>query len=324
MTSRKLLLLIGLTVLVFVGLGGYGDFREVGTRLARFPVTHLAVALGLAAINFGLRFCRWAYFLRILRIDVPAPVSVLIFLSGLALSVTPGKAGELIKSYLLRDRTDVPVSASAPVVVMERLTDVVSVVLLALVGLVLLPRPVVAVLLAVLVLCGVAIGLLATRRGDRVLELPVLRRWRDELRTSQEGMRRLAAPSVIGVAVLLGALAWLSEGVALWVILKGLDAQVSMARAVPVYAAATLVGAVSAMPGGLVGTEGTMVALLQQGGIGRGASSVATLIVRLVTLWFAVAIGLVAMLCLNRIRGVPATSSPAGDQDGRVYQAPGE
>ena len=324
MTSRKLLLLIGLAVLVFVGLSGYGDFREVGARLARFPVTHLAVALGLAALNYGLRFCRWAYYLRVLKIDVPIAVSVLVFLSGLALSVTPGKAGELLKSYLLRDRTNVPVLASAPVVLMERLTDVVSVVLLGLVGLVLLPLPVVVVLLGALVLCVVAIGLFTTRRGDRVFELPVLRRWRDELRTSQEGMRRLAAPSVMAVAVLLGALAWLSEGVALWVILSGLDAQISMARAVPVYAASTLVGAASAMPGGLVGTEGTMVALLQQSGVGRGAASVATLIVRLATLWFAVAVGLVAMLWLSKIKAVPVISPPAGDQDGRVYQAPGE
>ncbi len=104
------------------------------------------------------------------------------------------------------------------------------------------------------------------------------------------------------VAVILGAGAWFSEGLAFWVILEGLDAQVPLLQALPIYAAATLVGAVSALPGGLVGTEGSMLALLQQSGISRGVATAGTLLVRLVTLWFAVALGLAALLCLNRLR----------------------
>ena len=45
------------------------------------------------------------------------------------------------------------------------------------------------------------------------------------------------------VAVILGVGAWFSEGLALWVILEGLNAEVPLLRAVPIYAAATLVGA---------------------------------------------------------------------------------
>ncbi len=135
MISKRLLLLVILTAIVFAGLVGYGDFRDIGGQLSRFPSTHLADALGMAAINYGLRFLRWYYYLRILKIDLPIGTNLLVFLSGLAMSITPGKAGELVKCYLIRDRTGVAVAASAPVVVMERVTDVVSVVLLALLGL---------------------------------------------------------------------------------------------------------------------------------------------------------------------------------------------
>ncbi|SVC46655.1 uncharacterized protein METZ01_LOCUS299509, partial [marine metagenome] len=86
-----------------------------------------------------------------------------------------------------------------------------------------------------------------------------------------------------------------------WVILKGLGSDIDLVRALPIYAAATLVGAVTALPGGLVGTEGSMLAFLQQSGVSKVGASAGTVLVRLVTLWFAVAVGLVALLALRRV-----------------------
>ena len=322
MTGKKLLLLIFLTVLVFVGLISYGDFQEIGSQLASFPVTYLIAAIALAALNYLLRFFRWAFYLRVLHIRVPFGLSILVFLSGLAMSITPGKMGELLKSYLLRDRANVPVATSAPVVLMERLTDVVSVVLLGLTGLVLLPLIVSLTLVMVLLLCGGVMLLATSRQSDRLVRLPVLRRWEISIRTSREGLRVLAQPKMVLVAVALGALAWLSEGVALWVILQGLDADVTAGRALPIYAAATLVGAISTLPGGLVGTEGSMVALLQQTEVAKAVASAGTLLVRLVTLWFAVAVGLVSLLCLHRLQPTWVATPASGEADAPVLQSP--
>lgn len=312
MTGRRLFLLALLTLLVLVGLASYGSFPDMGRQLASFSMTHLMAALALAVLNYLLRFLRWAFYLRVLHIRVPFGLSALVFLSGLAMSVTPGKVGELLKSYLLRDRARIPVATSAPVVLMERLTDLVSVVLLALTGMALLPLPVVLVLVAVLLLGGGGMWVVASRRGDRLFRLPYLRRWDRAIQASREGLRALTRPQVVLVAVALGTLAWLSEGVALWVIVQGLDAEIALPRALPIYAAATLVGAISALPGGLVGTEGSMVVLLQQAGVTRAGASAGTLLVRLVTLWFAVVIGLVALAWLHRRQRVAAASSPGG------------
>ena len=300
MTGKKLFLLILLAVLVFIGLAGYGDFREVGHRIATFPVPYLLIAIGLAALNYFLRFLRWAFYLKVLKIEVPLRTSLLVFLSGLALSLTPGKVGELLKSYLLRSRTGTPVSVSAPIVAMERLTDVAAVVLVGLTGMALLPTSIQWVLGGVLVLCGAMTLFIASRRSQLLFELPVIRRWKRQFQVSQEGLRLLTRPGPMVVAVGLGTLAWLSEGVAFWLILQGLTAEVHLFWSLPIYASATIVGAISTLPGGLVGTEGTMLALLHQAGVERGAASAATLLVRLVTLWFAVGIGLLALGWLIR------------------------
>ena len=105
MTSKTLLLLVVFSGLVAVGLIGYGDFRETFRQLVNFPVTHLFAALALALLNYFLRFVRWTYYLNVVEINIPLAPSALVFLSGLAMSITPGKMGEVLKCYLLRDRT---------------------------------------------------------------------------------------------------------------------------------------------------------------------------------------------------------------------------
>jgi len=308
--SRKWLLLAVVTVGVFVAVVGYGDFGGTIDEIGKLPVHYLFAALGLASVNFLLRFLRWAFFLRVLKIDVPAGVSALVFLSGLAMSITPGKAGELVKCYLLNSRTGVPVGRSAPVVVMERLTDVISVIILGLMGFALLPAPVVAVLAVALVVSVAGLMFLVSRRASWLAGLPMLSRWSSLLRDSQEGFRELAAPRVLTVGVIIGVVAWFAEGLALWVILKGIGSDIALARALPIYAAATLAGAVTALPGGLVGTEGSMLALLQQSGVARAGASAGTVLVRLVTLWFAVAVGLAALLALRRVPVIDKEINP--------------
>ncbi len=288
-------------MVVFVALVGYGDFGDTVEEIGSLPVGYLFAGLGLASSNCLLRFLRWAFYLRVLKIDAPVHVSALVFLSGLAMSVTPGKAGELVKCYLLNGRTGVPVSRSAPVVVMERLTDVISVIILGLTGFALLPTPIIVVLAVALAASVVGLMFAVSRQASRLTGLPILSRWSELLRDSQEGFKELAAARVMVVGVVIGAVAWFAEALALWVILKGLGSDIDLVRALPIYAAATLVGAVTALPGGLVGTEGSMLAFLQQSGVSKVGASAGTVLVRLVTLWFAVAVGLVALLALRRV-----------------------
>ena len=317
--GRKLLLLAFLVCLVFAGVAGYGDFQEVWRRMSQFPPVYLLWAFGLALINYILRFLRWALYLRILRINVPFPVSLLVFLGGLAMTITPGKVGELVKCYLLRDRARVPVATSVPLVLMERVTDLVSVVLMGLVGLFLLPPLLSTSLSLALAVVAATLYMLSTRHADRAVRLPFVRRWQEEIREARQGIRALSRPWPMAAALTLGLVSWVSEGVALWIVLKGLGNDVSVLLSLPVYAGSVLVGAATTLPGGLLGTEGAMVAILQQIGAERDVAAAGTLIVRVATLWFAVAVGLGALGILHWLLPVrDVNGSIKGDSEDRA------
>jgi len=65
---------------------------------------------------------------------VTAGHSFLIFLAGFSLTVTPGKLGEAVKALLLRESHGIPAARTAPIVIAERFTDLVGLLLLACVG----------------------------------------------------------------------------------------------------------------------------------------------------------------------------------------------
>lgn len=66
-----------------------------------------------------------------------------------------------------------------------------------------------------------------------------------------------------------------------------------------IYGLAISIGALSFLPGGLGGTEATMIFLLGVTGASVADAGAATILLRLATLWFAVLIGIVATVGLR-------------------------
>ena len=98
------------------------------------------------------------------------------------------------------------------------------------------------------------------------------------------------------VGLFLGLLAWAAEGYGLYIVLERMGADVPIYLAAGIYGVSVLAGAVSFVPGGLGGTELVMRSLLIVAGVDAPVAVSAVIICRLATLWFAVAIGLVAVV----------------------------
>src|SRR5678816_4445303 len=85
-------------VAIYVGFSIWADVGRVGEALRAFQWRYLLAACLLAAGNYAIRFGRWQYYLRVLGIRIETRDSLLVFLAGFALTVTPGKLGEAVKA----------------------------------------------------------------------------------------------------------------------------------------------------------------------------------------------------------------------------------
>ena len=315
MKASSILLVTALAVIIFGGLLLYGDVQKVRTELVAFPWWLLLPSLALAFGNYVIRFFKWHFFLRVLNIKIGPRISAEVFFSGLAMAITPGKVGELLKAYLLLKTSNVPMSDTVPVVVAERLTDLLSLVILAGFGTVGFAYGI-DILVIALAMCAVVIGLTLWTPGFRfcvelACRIRPLRRHRQTLLDLQSAMARLVGPWPLLVGTVLSVAAWGAECMAFYVVFQGVGTEPTLNQAAFIYSLGTLAGAVSMLPGGLVATEAGMVAMLV--GLMALATSAQAVtgvfIVRLCTLWFAVPVGLLGLMAIKKRLGLATSRS---------------
>ncbi len=299
-------LLLGFTVIIL--LVAFADVGRLRENLARFRWEYLPLVIGLTLFNYALRFAKWEFYLRQIGAKVERLDSAAIFASGFTMVLTPGKVGEFLKSYLLAQVSDTPISQSAPVVVAERLTDGMAMVLLATAGLIVyrLGQEVIFVVALLLLALVVMVeyrplALLLLRWGQG---LPLISRLARELDNLYESTYALLTPRNLLWAVLLGFLSWGSECVAFYLVLAGLglpETPSLLLQASFIFASSAILGAVSFVPGGLGVADASLAGLtLFLTGASRSLSVAASLLIRLSTLWFGATLGLVALFLFRK------------------------
>jgi uncharacterized membrane protein YbhN (UPF0104 family) len=305
--TRRLLGAMLFGVVIYGGFALWQGLGKMGDELGRFAWGSFVAACGLALGNYLLRWLKWEFYLARLGVrGVGGVDSLLTFLSGFVLTVTPGKVGEVFKSLVLFDTHRVPVERTAPIVVAERLTDVIGVVFLIVLGSMGFRGGLVWAGLGALAV-GSVLAIVASKRAAHAI-IGLIERLPGpfvgigpKLDAAYESLATLVKPSNLVVPTLLSIAAWSLECAALWVILRGLGQTTGFGLAMFFYATSTLAGALVPVPGGLGVTETSLQGQLQElGHVAPAASTAAMILVRFATLWFAVLVGFLALSMLKR------------------------
>jgi uncharacterized protein (TIRG00374 family) len=303
--------LLGLAVVVVLGL--LSDIGQVGQSFSSFAWATLPAILGFTALNYVLRWLKWDYYLRRMRMSqgVGYADSGLLFTSGMLMAVTPGKVGEVLKSYLLKRLNGTAISASAPIVLAERVTDGLAMLLLMGFGLTLYAPARPAFYLLVML---TAIGLLvlqSRRLFEQIIGMieraPLGKRIGPRLMTAYLSMKELLSWRVLLISTMISLISWFGECVAMYFVLRGLGVAPSfllLQQATFVFAASTLFGLISFLPGGLGVSEGSSTLMLERLiPLPAGPATTATIIIRFCTLWFGVTLGAIALALFSRRYG---------------------
>lgn len=310
--GRRVILVMLVSVVLYGVLVAFRGTKKIEQELATYAWGTFAAACGLSFVNYLLRFLKWEYYLAVLQIQprrgvpraIPWGESLLVFLSGFVLTVTPLKVGEVFKSVVLRDLRGIDVVRTAPIVAAERLTDLVGVIVLITFGASVFPGGLfwagLGTVFVLFLLAFVSVPALSRAVLAPLSRLPgragdIARRIVPKVELAIAELRFITSPRTLVVPSVLSIAGWALEGLGVWIILGGFGARLDIARAVFFYATATLAGALTPLPGGLGATEKvleeSMVAL---GGVPGPVATAAMLLSRLATLWFAVAVGFAA------------------------------
>jgi glycosyltransferase 2 family protein len=281
------------------------DWQEVWTTVQGASPVLFALALVIFYCSFPLRALRWKALLTNLgygRADgrpMPSALGLtrIMYVAWFVNCVTVARLGDAYRGYLLKREAGVSFAVTLGTVLAERLLDLV--VLAAMMGagvLVVfghsLPTGALQALTAGLILSAVGIvGLLAMRRFRRAFEQILPERLHAFYARLEHGavdsFRRLP------LLVALSALGWVLEGAALYAVVAAVGGPVSVAGALVVALAASLLTAVPITPAGLGFTEVGMVVMLGWLGVDVTTATGITLLFRLINYWSIVVLGFV-------------------------------
>jgi uncharacterized protein (TIRG00374 family) len=300
-----------LAIIVFVAAFGAVAAHDEGgfvSKLRAVDAGTLLGLLGLSLVNFLLRATRWKLFADRLGVRVSWSESALYYFAGFAMTITPGKVGEFVRLWFLNRRHGYRIERTTPLVIGDWVGDALAILLLAAIGISAFTRLAwIAAVAGGAVVLG-AILLLRPRLLIRAVGLVYGRVGRGRslfirIRTALRQFGKLGSPRTLALALLLGGLAWLAEAGAFYWVLSSMGQPLPILTTVFIFSFSMMVGVAILLPAGFGGMEGTMVALLLQTGMDLTPALAATALIRVATLWFAVAVGCLIMPAALRLSG---------------------
>lgn len=302
--NKKIFKIFTISTLLIVAVLIAIDIKGFGKAVLDFNLVYIPLILVLIFLNYLFRFIKWKFYLDQINIRIPIKDSIYIFMSAFPMTITPGKVGEFLKSYLIKVKYNYPISMSSPVVVIERMTDAIGMLILAGIGALAFNFGA-GLLIFILVMIGLGIVIIQSKRLcygviSILAMISFLRKHIPFITNFYESTCGLLRIRVLLPATILGVIAWIFEGLIIYIIAMGVGADISILYSIFILAFSSIVGVISLLPGGIIASEGSILALLIKGGIQRGEASFITLLIRIATLWVGVALGSYILLKIEK------------------------
>lgn len=306
---NKIIFSVILGAIVFLGLSIYANFNELLLAFGSFKWVLFPVVLLLSLGNYIARYFKWEYYTNILQIPLKRKLNFSIFLSSFIMSITPGKIGEVFKSYLVKEQVGTPISKSAPIVIAERITDFLSLILLSIFGAITFGYGTDLIIGVAIVFLLIIILLSSRKLSLRIItffeKFHSISKASHRIHTAYESIYQMISIKALSVAILISVIAWSFECIGFYIVINSFGIEnllhINIFVATFIYGFATIVGAITMLPGGLGATDASITGLLVILQIPKNISVASTLIIRIATLWFAVIVGIAAVLFYQKL-----------------------
>jgi uncharacterized protein (TIRG00374 family) len=279
-----------------IALAGFTAAGEnIWHEVRRLTLAQLGILLLLSLVNYGLRAWRWYVHARALHIPLSLPQVFWHYFGGFALTLTPGRLGELVRLRWITKETNVSAEQAFPLVILDRAADLAAIGLLMAGSFFIMggvsggtPIAILCLVTAVLITRPALAEYIVT------LMWRILGRWPRRFVRARQSARSLTPFSsvrVYGPSLILGFIGWLAEGYAFYLLLDWMNAPLPLTTCIAIFLFSAVTGGITGAPGGIGGAEVAMVALLTLKGVPIEIGIPATAIIRVTTLWFAIGLG---------------------------------
>ena len=298
--GNKILIVVIAVIGLYAAFLIYSDINTISSKISDFKIEIIPIILLLVTSGWFVLFFRWHLLLRNAKIFIPVKDSFLIFTSGFALTIIPGKVGELVKSQLLKTKFGIARSKTIPIVILEQFYQAIGIVTLSFFGIWYfeLGAYVLGFFTAALVFVFV---LLSSRKAfNKIVTLLERRKFTSKLveplSSSYDGIKNGIKGPITLYASGLSILFWLIEAISIYFILLAFGVEViEFLTVIPTYTTSIMLGILSFLPMGIGVVEGTLTSFFTMHGIDISLALTIVVVIRLFTRWYSVSFGFIAL-----------------------------
>ena len=276
------------------------DINTISDKISSFKIEFLPLIILLVTSGWFVLFARWHLLLINSKIYIPKKNSLVIYLSGMALSIIPGRVGELIKSQILKTKFGIPRSKTAPIIILEQLYTLIGLIIVSFFGIWLfeLGAYVIGFFTAALIFSLIVIS--SKKNFDKLIgvfkKIKITSKFVEPLSSSHDIIKKSMSGPIVFYATALTVIFWLLEAISVYFVLLsfGID-NLEFLMIIPTYATSLMLGVLSFLPMGLGVVEGSLTSFFSLQGIEVSLALTLVIVIRLFTRWYSVAIGFLAL-----------------------------
>ena len=287
---------IGLYAAFLIG----SDINTIYDKISYFKIEYIPIILPLVSSGWFVLFFRWHLLLQNAKISIPVKDSFLILASGFAVTIIPGKVGELVKSQLLKTKFGIARSKTIPIVILEQFYSAVGIVALSFFGIWYFELGAYVLGFFTAALAFAVILLLSRKTFNKIVLLLEKKRFTSKfvepLSSSYDGIKNGIKGPIVLYASSLSMLFWVIEAVTIYFILLAFGVEViEFLTIVSTYTTSIMLGILSFLPLGLGVVEGTLASFFTIQCIEVSLSLTIVVVIRLFTRWYGVSFGFIAL-----------------------------
>ena len=298
--SNKILIVVIAVIGLYATFLIASDITTVYDKISDFKIEFFPIILLLVTSNWFVLFFRWHLLLRNAKIFIPVKDSFLILASGFALTIIPGKVGELVKSQLLKTKFGIARSKTVPIIILEQFYTAIGIVMLSFFGIWYFELGIYVLGIFTAALIFVFVLLSSRKAFNKIVSLLEKRRFTSKfvepLSSSYDAIKNGIRGPITLYACGLSMLFWLLEAISVYFILLAFGVEViGFLAIISTYTTSIMLGILSFLPIGVGVVEGTLTSFFTMQGIDVSLALTIVIVIRLFTRWYAVSFGFIAL-----------------------------
>ena len=297
--NRFYLIIVGIIIL-YIGFLIFSDLSVISDKILDMKIEFLPYIIVLAPLSWIVLFLRWHLLLKNSDIIIPKKENFKIYMTGFAMSATPGKIGELIKSHMLHSKYDIPKKNTIPIIISEQFYNIIGILIISILGLFYFDFSIYALALTG-TLYIIMYFLFSSEKSFQkfmnfVSQRKILKKYVPSLSDSYLILKRSTTTKISIISSLLSVVFWFIESVIAYLVLLSFDiSSLEFLQLAATYTTSIIIGVVSFLPMGIGVVEGSLAGFFSYQGIELSLALTLVIFIRIFTRWYGVIVGFIFM-----------------------------